>query len=167
MKLELNHLTPYLPYGLMVNVNDSDLGIEDFTGEISSWEYYNTRFNVWSEYELESHKVSIESIKPILRPIHAITEEEALQLLDLCAAVKCYDVRINKCSPDISISGSTGKYEFVVFINHKKTHAKIHRKGCVRGVSLAYDVYEWLFKNHFDVFGLIDKGLALEKQSKS
>lgn len=26
-----------------------------------------------------------------------------------------------------------------------------------------YEVYEYLFKNHFDVFGLIEKGLAINK----
>ena len=43
MKLELKHIAPYLPYGLQVNANNSDLHIENFTGEISSWEYYKTK----------------------------------------------------------------------------------------------------------------------------
>lgn len=28
---------------------------------------------------------------------------------------------------------------------------------------IPYEAYEWLFKHHFDVFNLINKGLAIEK----
>lgn len=35
-------------------------------------------------------------------------------------------------------------------------------KGDVSKKNIPYQLAEWLFKNHFDVFGLIEKGLAID-----
>lgn len=177
MKLELKHLAPYLPYGLQVNANNSDLHIENFTGEISSWEYYNTRFNVWNEYKIKSHMVSIESIKPILRPISSMTKEEAKEFSKL-ALLHCVqddsllldlDVKTDK------VSGTTINCLFreIIFnyIHTVTTYSicvcgdfiKIVDKEPGQVVSVSYSLYEWLFKHHFDVFNLIENNLAINK----
>ena len=144
MKLELKHLAPYLPYGLEVNANDSDLGIKNFTGEISSWEYYNTRFNVWSEYKLESHMVSIKNIKPILRPLSSMTEKESDELEDIIG-----------CNFYIYVSGNGIEIEDII-IDPWGGQSVLRMETLNR-------IYEWLFAHHFDVFNLIENNLAIDK----
>ena len=166
MKLELKHLAPYLPYGLEVNANDSDLGIKNFTGEISSWEYYNTRFNVWSEYKLESHMVSIKNIKPILRPISSMTKEEAYEFGIL--TVGRTDMEDKEIGVgEMKLMGDT--YPTIIYQDQEDEEYSVIIQFssigvCMGGiVMISYEAYEWLFKNHFDVFNLIENNLAIEK----
>ena len=166
MKLELKHIAPYLPYGLQVNANDSDLRIKNFTGEISSWEYYDTRFNVWNEYKLESHTVSIGSIKPILRPINSMTKEEAYEFGIL--AVGEADMEDKEIGVGV-MKLMRDTYPTIVYQDQEDEEYSVIIQFSSIGVymsgiaMMSYEAYEWLFKNHFDVFDLIEKGLAINK----
>ena len=169
MKLELKHLAPYLPYGLQVNANNSDLHIENFTGEISSWEYYNTRFNVWNEYKIKSHMVSIESIKPILRPISSMTKEEACEFgVLLIGKVDMEDKKVRV--GDMELMGDT--YPTIMYQDQEDDDYSVMVQFSSTGISVSvvdlmpYVAYEWLFKNHFDVFDLIGNNLAIEKRDE-
>ena len=146
MKLELTHIAPYLPYGLMVNVNDSDLCIKDFTGEISSWEYYNTRFDVWNEYKIKSHMVGIENIKPILRPLSSMTVEEVEELNSLI-------------DDSVRVVVSSGKWVYIESASSDPWDGSLS----LDSINI---INEYLFKNHFDVFNLVDKNLAIDKTAK-
>jgi len=172
MKLELKHLAPYLPYGLQVNANDSDLHIENFTGEISSWEYYNTRFNVWNEYKIESHMVGIENIKPILRPLSSMTNDEATNLFKIVFKYDYLDEDfpiVSSVWDDSSISIKTGNFnrcrriEIDVQDGVLSIKVEYNLGECLVGGAVSYNINEWLFKHHFDVFGLIDNDLAIDK----
>ena len=153
MKLELKHIVPYLPYELRLSHIES--------GSVHTM----LRVDVFGGVNALNLKIIGEDaiLKPLLRPISSITEEEALELLELCTETKCQDIRIAKDYPAILISGSTDEYKVVVFINHNRTHAKIYQDVHHYDVSLEYSAYEWLFSKHFDVFGLINKGLAADK----
>ena len=148
MKLELKQILPYMPYDLK------------FIGTLD----LNTVTN-----DTLSH-CDIKHLKPILRSIHTITEEEAKELIS-----EAYGDRVDDLVLDVQIGRADKFYGDMVSIHGTNKHKKdseyliniyLELGVFVKGIA-SYSINEWLFKNHFDVFGLIDKGLALEKQSKS
>lgn len=143
MKLELKQILPYLPYDLK------------FTGTLD----LNTVSNTLTH-------CGIKQPKPILRSIHTITEEEAKELIS-----EAYGYRIDDLSVDVQVGRVDKFHGDMVSIRgmnkHKKNSEYIIKIYLELGVFVKgiapYSINEWLFKNHFDVLGLIDKGLALEK----
>lgn len=86
-------------------------------------------------------QVLIENLKPYLRPISSMTEEEKEDLLNY-------------------VVGKDGAINF-----------EVCNDGYIRGVGMVWVNFQpnttsryvgWLLKNHFDLMDLIPKGLALE-----
>jgi len=102
MKLELKHLAPYLPYGLIINQHREDLH-KNYQSEMVA--LFSDKIKVVSEKFPFSEEIQYYEAKPILRPLS--------------------DFKI--------------KYE-------------VRR----------WDSWEKLFSEHYDVFGLIEKGLAID-----
>jgi hypothetical protein len=133
MKLEINHILPYLEHGLkgdLVNLDyfDSQINKELYrieTGKTEQQKYYDVSVVVG---DCES---SIIDFKPILRPLSDLTFEDMEVLKDK------YDV----------IEGST-------MFRDKDTS--------INPTEWRYDDIQYLFSRHFDVFGLIEKGLAID-----
>lgn len=138
MKVELKHIAPYLPYGLKVA---SERGIKDGTATLNNQAISHIALYVrWNE------------LQPILRPLSDLTKE-------------------------IEHNGE----KFVPIEELKEIFIKDPKKGCdhYREVMLLMDnewtiqevedniqklPFEWvsnLFEWHFDVFDLIEKGLAI------
>lgn len=151
MKLELKHIVPYLPYGLKVYYSGMcDNDVDGVFTVMSS--YYNDNgigliSDKLDEIDLsESFFVYLDStVKPILRPISSMTLEE---INELQSVVKNKEVYIAVSKSDIWFE------ENVMDPNDG------HMELC--SIDL-YNAYEWLFSNHFDVFGLINKDLAINK----
>ena len=134
MKLELKHLTPYLPYKLGFML--SDIGIFNIDSEYQKpSEAYeklkltNILISDRIEVELEHENgwsigfIELEEIKPILRPLSDLEE----------------------FSPAI--------YNYLV-------------KNCENYVVRLQQIdYNVLIENHFDVFKLIENGLAIDINS--
>jgi hypothetical protein len=123
MKLELEHLSAYLPYGLKVKHECNIIML--MTCERKQGDF-----------------LSIESVihgygKPILRPLSDLQNKD----LDLWI-------------------------DFGIEIDEANTHYLIESlvKGTfyAKDIHFAFRVREALFKMHLDVFGLIDKGLAID-----
>jgi hypothetical protein len=90
---------------------------------------------------IENTKVyTVEDIKPYLRPMSSMTEEEKEELKDICTM----------CNGDPC---STYEYFGIEVFN-------ISRYGT--NFESDYTVIDWLNAHHFDYRGLIEKGLALE-----
>ncbi len=83
------------------------------------------------------------NIKPYLRSMSSITEEEIEELKTLCS------IYIPTDSPTIGFED----YGIVVF-----TH---HLTNDTYSFKLNIDVIDWLNAHHFDYRGLIEKGLAI------
>ena len=108
----------------------------------------------------------IKHLKPILRSIHTITEEEAKELIS-----EAYGARVDDLVVDVQVGRVDKFYGDMVFIRGANKHKKdskylikiyLELGVFVKGIA-SYSINEWLFRNHFDVFGLIDQGLAVEK----
>ena len=140
MELELKHLAPYLPYGLKAKMVDYKI------------DYVNAEYDRITGIYLLPHggwhcktnggsSPSIEHIKPILRPLSDLTKE-------------------------IEHNGEK-------FVPHHRTSigmqfSQTHDRGMgilknrIDTNTLTYADTMLLFEWHFDVFGLIDAGLAVD-----
>lgn len=142
MKLELIHLAPYLPYrlNLWVGIDGSEYkttftGFQNFMGKL----HVETNDN--SGYQLHTFNSEIEGefIKPILRPLSDITDKEIRYL---------YFIVIGT---DNDMYGTID--EFIDYFNETEPY------------HLPYCVFRQLLEWHIDVFGLIDKELAIDKNT--
>ena len=134
MKLEIKHLAPYLPYKLKIRC-----------GEISHPILTCADTN---EFEISVKEVFINSAyKPILRPLSDLTKEIKIDSIKFIPAEILFSVENNELQ-DFRDFGEIPEYW--------KDALKIKQKF--------YDYYqvEFLLEWHFDIFGLIKKGLAVD-----
>lgn len=146
-KLKLKHLTPYLPYKLKVVEWYLGKQIHDeFIVDCVNWDGENIGGSdaTLDSFELE-RTFNLRDIKPILRPISSMSIEEIKELQDI---VKDEDIYISVSKTNIWIEDNTS--------DPYGGHMELH-------IDVLYEAYEWLFKNHFDIFNLIRRGLAIEK----
>ena len=136
MKLEPNHLAPYLSYALQIKVeNGIDNGIFELQPVMLTIQDHEgvNKFDKWF--------VQYES-KPLLRPLSDLTKEiehngEKFKPINRIPLPKSRPTYLQ----DLLRLGE-GEKDFRTF---------------------EYQTIELLFEWHFDVFGLIPKGLAIKK----
>jgi hypothetical protein len=142
MKLEIKHLAPYLPYNVKGIFTHLPNGREfELTGIIINKDNdeYDDNIDVSGKCGVYGGETAdIESFKPILRHMSD------------------YD----KFESDFDLS--TDFYSS--HIDNRKELALLN-SGSTTYLSDMITVTEWLFKHHFDVFGLIEKGLAIDINS--
>lgn len=140
MKLELKHLAPYLPYGLKININGMETTLTGIKQTYRDSLLINHSFMVWESLT--------ENKKPILRPLSDLTKE-----------IECNG---EKFTPIYKLR----KYGFYTV---KNDDYFIRREGSFGGwsgfencESLPFFIIQLFLEWHFDVFGLIDAGLAID-----
>ena len=162
MKLELKHLAPYLPYDLQMAYIVKDEVVE--VGSLNKV-YINKLENHPIRYGINYNDAEHEwMFKPLLRPLSSITIEEAYELgVIITSEADMEDM-------EVGVGGINLFGEYYTTINYQdkvdKTFSFVVQFSSIgiAGINpITYEVYTWLFKNHFDVFGLIDEGLAIVK----
>lgn len=161
-KLEIKHLAPYLAYG--VNIQYLGNEIVELVGFNKNTIYHTTGFFV----ELPCN------IKPILRPLSDLTKEiehngeKFVPIIYLSRLVdnghNHIDSKINKSSNYITVmTDKCDDVENVKFRFIIEGFSSIEGSG--EPISLVtYDkIKSKLLEWHFDVFSLIEKGLAVNK----
>lgn len=151
MKLELKHLAPYLPYGLKIQWDD--------TKDIYGISFGETNYND-NLYSLETLVFTMEGKdvlgwKPILRPLSDLTKEiehdgEKFVPVDWIEMNLRKGIDIYKpLNPEfpIEITITTNDYS--------------HEVELYDGYLIMQKLISW----HFDVFNLIDQGLAIDINS--
>ena len=138
IQLLLKDLCARLPYGVKVHYDmsadpcwdDDPIGDDNLRG-----------FSCGS-FELDcADGISVENIKPYLRPMSSMTEEEQKEFGNLVGLWKYKETsHFANCLPNLS--GEFGK-------------TLITEVTTVKAI-------DWLNSHHFDYRGLIEKGLALE-----
>lgn len=134
-KLTLAHLAPYLPYGVKI------IRSSHYRGNtiIVEWGIRNcSDYPVVGYYEGNPHGIMLSEVKPILRPLSDLTVEFFKENIDN----DIVDFLIN-CEPE-----------------HDHFSVEVCDK-VIGWTAISYEEYQLFFKNHFDVFGLIEKGLAV------
>lgn len=138
MKLELKHLAGYLPYGLKVYCIDDMQGEELLKG-------FNLFKNDYVEVFTDKEPMDLSYCKPILRPLSDLTKEKYFEM-----------------------TGKSEKEDFALYF----TNSGFYKQGYT---SRTYETYESLpyyhilelLENHFDIYGLIENNLAIDKNTIS
>lgn len=134
MKLELKHLAPYLPYGLKMKTPNGVFELDDIKTK-SPWKLWVTRDN-------KSNKKVIDSMNCSGR---GFTLKEVKLILRPLRDLK---------------NGFNG-----MFIYKEKEINRLTKLEDINNSTFSMNSqlknFNYLFENHFDVFGLIEKGLAI------
>jgi hypothetical protein len=136
-KLELKHLAPYLPYGLKVKLIE-----------------FNRNYKVGSMYDLSIQLLhdrfksgsNSEIFKPILRPISDLFNED-FEKDELGFSFLERLINKRKCDAE---------YDFIEALEDDKSSADEKMQFA------PYSIIVKLLEKHFDVFGLIPTGLAID-----
>lgn len=132
MKLELKHLAGYLPYGLIVRVEDYK---RDYVGrefdEVVGFHQWDSLNLFWSVLTDGGSKPSIDKIKPILRPLSDLTKE-------------------------IEVNGE--KFVPKEYLQYNYIGESIGMNVATFSHRLVQKLLEW----HFDIYGLIENNLAID-----
>lgn len=149
MKLELKHLAPYLPYRLMVR-HESGLFVE-MTLSRKSGNFLSV------ESVLEGYGV------PMLKPLSDLTKEIEFKGEKFVPVEKLFEIfAINK-KPHYQ-EYYVNDYPNYIECSHPSTSESLRliKYDLMQNrADLVLKLYEW----HFDVFGLIEKGLAIKKDT--
>ena len=137
MKLELKHLAPYLPFSLEGVKNK---GYRFYVNSVYNKDFENDSFK--SKYPIHginsngTINCSLDEFKPILRPLKSLSKND----IDFMY----FDI----ISTDNDMYGT--RDEFEDYFNETGID---HLPVCL---------YNYLVSKHFDIFGLINKGLAID-----
>lgn len=151
MELELKHLAPYLPYGFKIlephtgNIRKMNLG----QGRSSSWVGLKT---VLRNQETSKERYTVYS--PILRPLSDLTKEIEHNG-EKFIPFENFMLQ-NHNIQEIRITLDPTSDDFMIYDLHEDG------EGNTSEISCSYEFYRLLFEWNFDVFGLIDKGLAID-----
>lgn len=136
-KLELKHLAPYLPYGLKIKTSNNQGNVIRQIHGIDISEEFVLACGYINYIESDNYyPYTLKSCKPILRPLSDLKNKD----LDLWIE---FSEKIDEISVDYLIDSLVNKSFYS------------------KDIHLAFKIYEVLFEMHFDVFGLINKGLAI------
>jgi hypothetical protein len=142
-ELELKHILPYLPYKLKCNEKWTLISLSSLED--------HAMFDYSARFDGENKKGYIQFLKPMLRPMSDLFENIVHNEEIICVAkvIKNLDDSIewwNGCRTALHYP-ETG--EFCITSSDELIYQ-----------TLNYNIVATLFKYHFDVFGLIEKGLA-------
>lgn len=151
MKLEPKHIAPYLPYEVIVQ----SPVIVYTEGENPIPSHEDIQEGVLTVDDLKN---DLGYLRPILRPLSDLTKEIERHGEKFIPIIALYPL-FNKQPPNVEM-----------ICNQEVDYAESHYYG---GEALKintkyplenrYDLLQKLFEWHFDVFGLIDEGLAIKK----
>ena len=136
-KLELKHLAPYLPYGLKIKLHNGNI----------------TTFQSISVSGFTNGISWMKECKPILRPLSDLTKEIEHNGQKFYPCYNLFGKPFCRTHPKLESSFVDGMLNELWLENEE---------GDIAQCSFTKVDWDYLFEWHFDVFGLIDKGLAID-----
>lgn len=143
-QLQINHIAPYLPYGLkcQIDLGQNEIIVTDSWGLKTGSDYPASYYNEGKRYGL-----MLSQIKPLLRPLSDLYKEIDGEIpVDIIFPKEYYSL--------------IDFYEEHNRENQIQSFIKDGLNWCE-----TYSFWEYLLSKHFDVFSLIDKGLAINLNS--
>jgi hypothetical protein len=137
-KLEAKHIAPYLPYKLMFW--HTKLKNKQEMSKMKVRKDGDILVDIESDTLIYISSINDSWIKPILRPMSDLTKNIKVDGVDI-----------------IPIEGM-----FLPCGEREILTSWADENKCWLGTQVSYLIYQHLFELHFDVFGLIDKGLAID-----
>ena len=133
IQLLLKDLSARLMYGVMCQIDDGAAGLND--GKLVEIDISKELVRFDADYYWDAY---IDDVKPYLRPMSSMTEEEKKQFF------KLKQMSVTVIVPNVNRL----EVEYIVDLEDD-------------GDGLNH-LYDWLNAHHFDYRGLIEKGLALK-----
>jgi hypothetical protein len=150
--LTLEHLSAYLPYGLMAVDEYGQARIIDY--ECQSY----TKTIVGLNHVLKSQTVQVNCFKPILYPLSSLTETIWYEGKEINPIEFIKDWYNEKYATEIDdLEYYALENEFALF---GAVHETLQSEAEI--IAMPYQAYQLLFKMKIDIFGLIEKGLAVD-----
>ena len=150
MKLELKHLAPYKPYMLKYEYSGNIYLFNSSIGDLTIG--YDDNQDSW-------HPISM--VKPILRTLSDLTKEIEHNERSFIPLAEIFLIH-----PKASFDYEDSKTNIKCWDNVKRSDGKDFECGTFYLPPIVhhneYGSVEKLFEWHFDVFGLIEKGLAID-----
>lgn len=144
MKLELKHLAPYLPYGLKMKLLNFP-----FDGHIRILELdcgHDFHFYLQNNY-----------VRPFLRPLSDLTKEIEVNGKKFVPTKHLEKLFLMEGL----LEWKTTEYGWTGFTDNKNNNIPVYMDNTIID-ECSLGVYNKLIKWHFDVFGLIEAGLAID-----
>ena len=137
-ELLLKDLNARLPYGVKIELTRWVMG---------EGTYINTTLEPDHIEQLLNDEDGDTEIKPYLRPMSSMTEEEAKELSILCDITGVLSIKITDEYIDFEVDDGFSSIETkIIWYND---------------IISSIEIFDWLNKNHFDYRGLIPMGLAI------
>ena len=137
-ELLLKDLNARLPYGVKIELTWWVMG---------EGTYINTTLEPDHIEQLLNDEDGDTEIKPYLRPMSSMTEEEAKELSILCDITDVLSIKITDEYIDFEVDDGFSSIETkIIWFND---------------IISSIEIFDWLNKNHFDYRGLIPMGLAI------
>lgn len=146
-KITLKELTPYLPYRLTFqhqSIHDSSDKISTMRGLINNYVFFEE-----SPYD----SLDIHSIYPLLRPLSDLTKEITHNGKKFVPAERLFD--------------EDEWYKEFGLPNSRERAIEFAERKDRLDLCFPYNWWQLLFEWHFDVFGLIGRGLALPMEEQA
>lgn len=171
-QLELKHLAVYLPYGLKVeNLNYK----KDYVGVRYSILKQLQQHTDYCTYKTDADNIGgLGDVKPILRPLSDLIDRNLIAILCKKAIVsiwvyETFDFIIKSYHQEernYGIVAQSDDYRVgfsVSFSNQQDIKLTLSNIPNYEGDMMLnkLELFEWLFAEYFDVYGLIDAGLAV------
>lgn len=151
MKLELKHLAPYLPYGLTWTLQE----INEFTMTGITKETLYTKEGTVLNWSFNINSESPQALFPLLRPLSDLAKEIEIDGVPIIPFDEIYigaeRYNVNTLRYSMYVEYWMMGERFVDHIYKIKNF-----DNC------PYRIIEKLFEWHFDIYGLIEKGLAID-----
>ena len=139
-QLILKDLCARLPYGVICHTEEGDGYLCSINQTIFGTEY-GLNINPLKRDYFNDSETDEQAIKPYLRPMSSMTEEELRELNDKYDSIAYFFIQ-------------KPPYYYGLQAQHEDI-------GSIK-ISEFSEIYDWLNAHHFDYCGLIEKGLALE-----
>jgi len=178
--LELKHLSAYLPYDL--DVVCIDKGVTYFGKQISIHSFRIRKNFISNNYQLvyENEGVNIKDIKPLLRPLSQLTQEiehngeRFVPMIEIVKMIEPYYVKIDESTSDFNVINKCIGKDRVYQLRYKNNY---NNQGEISMLNfhenekclwhsdriIPIKCHDKLFEWHFDIYGLIENNLAIEK----
>lgn len=144
MELELKHLAPYLPYELKCLTINAGLGEKTRATMVGI-----QRQMLYLKTDVATITRGFSEAKPILRPLSDLTKE-----------IEQISIDYNKQFNVPAMRWGSIYIDLKTIASEDKDITKTLKYFLIENMS--YWVMQELLKKHFDVFGLIEKGLAID-----
>lgn len=169
-KLTIEHLAGYLPFKLNVL-------LEDKVGQFTTIYIGQNAVQVCTN-DYQMYTVKITDTKPLLLPLSYLTKEITHEGLTFVPMVALFNLRFASGAYNIlSLNESSNIHDMVIswdnvqsikstfYYNIKDYSFGLLEKNMHQRLPFQHQMFQKLHEWHFDIHGLIDKGLAIDNST--